>query len=281
MAMEEEGLVSNGAELSWRNAILEVLRNESGPLHYQEILQRIEERGLRAVTGKTPAQTVSATLSSNLLTDGLVEKVDTGVYQLRSSTDPPVPEEQRKDQIDRAKEEDEFTNIAAYGLYWERDKVLWNPGRGRQRSGLLGTSEHGSNPVDFSNQSGIYVLHKYQTPMYVGRTKAESNALLTRLLDHHSGDRRGARWNQFSWFGFRPVVDNVVEGDPKTQITIGLLIDVLESVMIEAFIPPLNDKGGDLLGTLYMQVEDPELTNRRNVQFLATVAQAISPTVAD
>lgn len=271
-------MVSNTASTSWRNAILDVLRKENGPLHYQEILQRIEEGGLRAVTGKTPAQTVSSTLSSSLLAESLVEKVETGVYQIRSSSAAPVTDEQRRDQIDRAKEEDEFTNIAAYGLYWERDKVLWNPGQGRPRQGLLGVSEDGAKPVDFSNQAGIYVLHKYQTPMYAGRTKAENNALLTRLLTHHSGDRRGARWNQFSWFGFRQVVGNAIANDSNAKISIALLIDVLESVMIEAFIPPLNDKGGDLLGTLYTQVEDPDLTNRRNERFLATVAQAIHPT---
>ena len=269
-------MTTNSTSTSWREAILDVLKQENGPLHYQEILQRIEEGGMRAVTGKTPAQTVSSTLSSSLLTDGLVEKVATGVYQIRTSSTP-VPEEERRDQIDQAKEEDEFTNIAAYGLYWERDKVLWNPGQGRTRSGLLGISEDGADPVDFSNQAGIYVLHKHQMPMYVGRTRAETNALFARLLAHHSGDRRGSRWNQFSWFGFRRVVDGQVAGDSDATISIGLLITVLESVMIEAFIPPLNDKGGELLGTLYAQMEDPELTNRRNAVFLETVAAAISP----
>ena len=32
--------------------------------------------------------------------------------------------------------------------------------------------------------------------------------------------------------------------------------------MIEAFLPPLNNKGGDLLGTMYEQVEDPDLISR-------------------
>ena len=270
-------MVSNSATTSWRDAILDVLRTENGPLHYQEILRRIEEGGLRAVTGKTPAQTVSSTLSSSLLADNLVEKVDTGVYRIRSTTSEPVGEETRQDQIEQAKEEDQLTNRAAYGLYWERDKVLWNPGRGRQRRGLLGIAEDGVKPVDFSNQAGIYVLHRYQTPMYVGRTKAESSALMSRLLDHHAGDRRGARWNQFSWFGFRQVVDGAVTVDLNAKISITLLIDVLESVMIEAFIPPLNDKGGELLGTLYRQFEDPDLTEKRNADFLTTVADAISP----
>ena len=41
------------------------------------------------------------------------------------------------------------------------------------------------------------------------------------------------------------------------------MIAVLEAVMIEAFIPPLNDKGGELMGTMYRQVEDPAPVEQR------------------
>ena len=127
--------------------------------------------------------------------------------------------------------------------------------------------------IDFANQSGVYVLYNRLTPMYVGRT--DSKNLFARLEDHNSGDRRGARWEQFSWFGFRKVTADRNLSSEIVDFNTSMLITVLETVMIEAFIPPLNDKSGDLLGTMYHQVEDPVLVERREVEFRDMVAKAI------
>ena len=263
-------------EMTWRRAILEVLRSDNEPLHFQEITRRIAERGLRTMSGLTPEATISSMLSRNLLQDGAVDKTGTGTYRYKAPNTGQVTTPASDEIIREAAAEDDFNKVAAYGLYWERDRVLWNPGQGRRRGGLLGKTEDDEQPIDFSNQAGIYVLHKNLIPMYVGRTRAENNALFTRLLDHHTGDRRGARWNQFSWFGFRQIDSNRNLLDSDANVSIGILIAVLESVMIEAFIPPLNDKGGELLGTLYNQVEDPELIARKNDDLLDIVAKAIS-----
>ena len=101
------------------------------------------------------------------------------------------------------------------------------------------------------------------TPLYVGRTFAENNALMTRLASHHRDDRKGARWDRFSWFGFRRVDDDGQLVEANANVSTALLITFLEAVMIEAFLPPLNSRGGDLLGTMYEQVEDKALVERR------------------
>ena len=133
----------------------------------------------------------------------------------------------------------------------------------------------GTENIDFANQNGIYVLYNRLTPMYVGRT--DSKNLLGRLEDHNGSDRRGARWDQFSWFGFRRVNEDRTLSDEAVGIDTKMLITIFESVMIEAFIPPLNDKGGELLGAMYRQVEDPVLVSRREVAFREMVARAIAP----
>ena len=55
-----------------------------------------------------------------------------------------------------------------------------------------------------------------------------------------------------------------------------MLITVLEGIMIEAFIPSMNDKGGELMGTLYRQVEDPALIAERLSELRRMVGEALS-----
>ncbi len=47
------------AELSWRDAITVVLKDNSGPMHYTAIAEAIAERGLRTEFGATPANDVT------------------------------------------------------------------------------------------------------------------------------------------------------------------------------------------------------------------------------
>jgi hypothetical protein len=54
--------------------------------------------------------------------------------------------------------------------------------------------------VNFSRQSGIYILYGDYGPMYVG--KSWKNDLGGRLEDHLHNKKK---WDRFSWFGFWPV----------------------------------------------------------------------------
>ena len=46
-------------------------------------------------------------------------------------------------------------------------------------------------------------------------------------------------------------------------LTTDLLITILEAVLIETYLPPFNDKGGDLMRELYEQVIDPDIAKER------------------
>ena len=55
-----------------------------------------------------------------------------------------------------------------------------------------------------------------------------------------------------------------------------MMITILEAVIIEAFILPLNDKGGELMGTMYHQVEDPSLVEQRDAELRRMVGRALA-----
>ena len=254
--------------LGWEEAVRRVLQASLDPLTPDQVVHGIRERNLREL-GATPKPSVAARLSI-MLKEGKVERPERGVYRLSTSNSIPVSAEA----IAEAEEEATITSVAAYGLYWERDKVNWNPGRGRgNRIQLLGSPDDSDVEIDFSNQWGIYLLHNRLDVMYVGRT---TDSLLGRLRDHNTRDRRNARWDRFSWFGFRQVKEDGSLSDEIATIDTRMMITILEAVMIEAFIPPLNDKGGDLMGTIYRQVEDPTLVTEREAEFRRMVAQALT-----
>lgn len=103
--------------------------------------------------------------------------------------------------------------IHAYGLFWRRDEVPWNPGSG-------GSSEFGVNPfsllgrhgavrpklrvIDVRPMHGVYLLHSHYGTYYVGLAKG-TGGLGSRLRDH-TRDKHADYWDSFSWFAFDRVL---------------------------------------------------------------------------
>ena len=174
------------------------------------------------------------------------------------------------------KEMSEFQGISNYGIYWERDKVNWWPGRrgrGQRVIRLLGKEqvparqhiENADGAVDFANQTGIYLLHQGNEVMYVGLTVAsgDNNGLFYRLRLHHNDPTKSPLWDRFSWFGFRPVENGELKNvstNMDQRVPMSALVRVVETVLIQACMPRLNGQAGQLLGTIYGQVQDPELS---------------------
>src|ERR1043166_3287038 len=97
--------------------------------------------------------------------------------------------------------------ITNYGLFWRRDEVDWNPGKGAKGAfrllGRRGKRHPAIRLADFRRQKGIYILYGNHGPHYVGLTKRMG--LGRRLMDHLS-DRHSKKWDRFSWFGFNMVL---------------------------------------------------------------------------
>ena len=94
-----------------------------------------------------------------------------------------------------------------YGLFWRRDEINWEPGKGNKGEfallGRRGAHQGNIEIADFRNQIGIYILYSDYGPHYVGLTRKQ--AFGSRLKDH-TVDTHWNKWDRFSWFGFRRVL---------------------------------------------------------------------------
>jgi hypothetical protein len=99
------------------------------------------------------------------------------------------------------------TLIQAYGLFWRRDEINWNPGQGKRYDwrlyGRRGANRGTLQVADFRDQLGIYILYGDYGPYYVGLTRKKG---LGRRLKDHTIDKHKNSWDRFSWFGFCKVL---------------------------------------------------------------------------
>lgn len=141
--------------------------------------------------------------------------------------------------------------VRAYGLFWSRDEVDWQPGAGGhfRLLGRVGSKAAKLRVVDFRDQRGLYVLYSKHGPYYVGIV---TRGLLGRRLRQHTLDEHGSRWDRFSWFGFRQVLrsknlDGTCRLRELAESAFGSPIGVissLESVLIQVLGTPGNTKHG-------------------------------------
>ena len=79
--------------------------------------------------------------------------------------------------------------------------------------------------------------------MYVGQTKR-----LYERLRAHTKDTLSDRWDEFSWFSLQEAGNENHSDKRMSDISAKRVLDLLEAVLIEAILPPLNDKAGNKLG---------------------------------
>lgn len=231
-------------EMNWQDAILAVLNEADEPLDYNEITRQISERGLRTLTGATPASTVNRALGASVVEQKVV-RTGRGLYALRETAKRSEEEEaaEEKAAVEAAADPQRLT-VKAYGLHWDRTLVDWNPAKGL----LWGQQDEQAKLVNFADQDGVYLLNSWNEIVYVGQTftrKGEAG-LYGRLKDHHMGrdKRKSDRWDTFSWFGFRPVDENGNLLAAPTSGDLAGMIDVVEAMFIEALMPRLNMQTG-------------------------------------
>ncbi len=262
--------------LTWSDAIRQVLSTATEPLHYTDIAQAIVDGELRTRVGATPANTVAAQLG--FIKDE-VTKVDRGTYVLTSRLDEFQIAEPEVDAVSLHRQNQttssqlstplisQSTNnsdddmpdgiINAFGMFWRRDEVDWEPSSPKR----YGTQMSGSNKVDFADQVGIYILYQGDRTVYVGR--AVEKSLMTRLRAH-TRDRLTARWDRFSWFGLRPV-DEYGKLRPYNPalVTTETIVTTMEAVLIEGLEPPQNRRRGDKIeNNEFIQAKDPVVEER-------------------
>ncbi|MEZ6128826.1 MAG: hypothetical protein R3C59_09100 [Planctomycetaceae bacterium] len=152
--------------------------------------------------------------------------------------------------------------IQTIGLYWRPDQIFW--GAGSQAGKLLGVpaSSTTSNPIDFREQSGIYVLYSEFHAIYVGQAGSGNQKLFARLKQHRTDDL-AERWDRFTWFGLRRVLGNgdLSRENQAAHPDIATVLNHIEAILIHAMEPALNRQGGRFGNQVerYLQIRDDRL----------------------
>ena len=256
------------SQMPWKQAIVHVLREEGGPLHYDTIVERISDAQLRSSFGATPSTTVASVISQSLKNDAKspFERVEPGYIRL--AADGSIAAGQKDDDgLDAV-----GGIVTAFGMYWDRSYVDWEPTKPR----LLGQQSKNSDEVDFSDQVGVYLLYDRREIVYVGQSNEErKNSCIGQRLRLHTNNRLRSRWDRFSWFGLNPVGNGAANHLLEIGTAAGqkgaskAVIDVMEAVLIEAIEPRQNRRQGDYFrGLEYLQVEDPQVAKKKLIQAL-------------
>ena len=259
-------------ELSWEDAIIQVLREARGSLRCPDIAERVSARSLRKSVGPNPAASVAAIISKSINEgSSLFLRVGRGEYTLTPATSlDALPEPAA---TVTSEEISETGALRAFGMYWRREDVIW-----RSRPKLLGRQGVGASSVNFANQIGVYLLHDRDRVIYVGRA---TDALVTRLLAH-TIDRLGGRWDRFSWFGLRSVGTDGALIDATVPWDQMVVVETLEALLIESLEPPLNRRRGDnFSGVEYLQVVDPEIEHLQQRRVIDQLSRAIGGAASD
>ena len=258
------------SEVSWKQAIVQVLGEEGGLLHYDTIVEKISQAQLRSSFGTKPAPTVASVISTSLKNDANppFERVEPGHFRLAGSGS------NAAGPIDDEGADDVGGIVTAFGMCWDRSCVDWEPTKPR----LLGQQSKNSDEVDFSGQIGVYLRYDRREIVYVGRSNEEKkHSCIGQRLKLHTKNRLRSRWDRFSWFGLSPVDKNAAGHSLGNGIGASqrgatkAIIDVMESVLIEAIEPRQNRRQGDYFrGLEYLQVEDPQVAMKKLIQALQT-----------
>lgn len=137
--------------------------------------------------------------------------------------------------------------VVSAGFFWDAAKVEWGS-RGK-KGALLGVLPNAkkADPIDFSDQVGVYALYAEYRLVYVGQTGKGNQALLKRLREHRVDDLAG-RWDRFSWFGVRRVlgVGSLSKKNAGFHPSLVDVLDQIEGILIHAAEPALNRQRGRL-----------------------------------
>jgi len=157
--------------------------------------------------------------------------------------------------------------LRAFGMFWQRDSVLWNG-----KTQLLGRQGAGATNVNFAGQIGVYLLHDRDRVIYVGRAV---DTLFARLKAH-TADRLAGRWDRFSWFGLRSVRDNGELSNTEVPWSQNVVVETMEALLIESLEPPLNRRRGDNFSAAeYIQAPDPQIEKAKKKAILQEMAEGV------
>jgi hypothetical protein len=281
-----EQTISSQSNLSWREAIIEVLKSANKPMNAADIVATIKARGLRQITGNTPEATVGAQIYTSMKRDGESSPFSQPAPNLfefkpssKSAPAVQVPCEGTTSSDDEEEPKKTPGIIRAFGMYWRRDFVEW-----KSAPRILGRlSDKATEAIDFCNQRGVYFLHDGSEVVYVGR--ALERPLGTRLFEH-TFDRLNGRWDRFSWFGLLNLsADGKIlgQGLKETSANGSDIIVTMEALLIEGLEPKQNRKRGDTAfkNIEFIQIEDAKIQQKKEKEIEEKVTEKVKKEFAE
>lgn len=266
-----------------KEAIKKTLRENRGrALSTSEIWEYIQNHDLWQAKTATPEATVGSHLTerkTGLVATGVVVRHDTRPQTYSMATDDSIDAGVSSEASvlgDLVEQEGGNGNgkslIRAFGMFWHRNRISFEP-----KGGMWGEQGRGGNvqPVDFSEQYGVYILYDGHRPVYVGKSE-RGDGIYARLRSHTKDPRKAGRWDRFSWFGIRGVTDRGELEEMNTEISPELLVSTMEALMIEAIEPPLNRVSGNHIGgSEYLQALDPALKEEQDRDAFLRMAEQL------
>jgi hypothetical protein len=140
--------------------------------------------------------------------------------------------------------------VRAYGEFWNPDLVNW-----KRSWELLGIDSQGRT-INAYEQRGIYVLYENYAPVYIG--KADKQSIGSRLQLHRESQRKGPRWDRFSWFGLKRINKGGHLGALRSNIHVRTseLISTLEAMLILVADPRMNARREALKNAVQLYQSD-------------------------
>lgn len=132
--------------------------------------------------------------------------------------------------------------VGAYGLFWDRAAVDWEPGAGRtwQLLGAFGDRVPRLQVCDFRTARGFYILFNDYGPVYAGIARGRHG--LGARLKAHTRDHLKDGWSRFCWFSFDDVRATKVEtwsevdlDDNTRKVSSDRAVREFEALLIKAF----------------------------------------------
>ena|SRR5271156_78488 len=164
--------------------------------------------------------------------------------------------------------------IKNYGLFWKADDVFWGkPGKSGNLLGVRAKAQT-SDPIDFREQTGIYVLYADYKIVYIGQAGYGYKKLFDRLKNHLSDDLAG-RWDLFSWFGLKRSLKNggLAADKEGHYAETNIVLNHVEAILIHSSEPPLNRQGGKWGAEVerYLQYRDQDNLGKTTNQLIKEI----------
>ena len=215
--------------------IKSVLSKSEKPMSSDEIASKLD-----FPRGPMPWNKIQLELEESIARgDSQIVKKYPGIYVMRSNPGTATAHEpQTSDHLDLP------GVITCYGQDWQRDRVQWNA-----PVQLIGSQMMTSTEIDFAPQIGFYALG-WGLGKAVEFIGFSGKRTIGECLLEHTNDRLSGRWESFSFYGLKPILQDGSFGPLPESVTSTETVASILSILVSVVQPKGNRRYYDMFSTL-------------------------------